>query len=403
MVSVQTGLLSTVNSDRQSSTCVENRKGERNMGRIETDIEKYGGSAESRFTGTMLELVAINLGTWLLSCLTLGIATPWLVCWATRWKTEHTIINGKKMRFEGDGGGLFFEYIKWWLLGVVTLGIYGLWIPVKLEQWIVKRVHFVGVHDRESSFTGGMLGYWGVELATIVLTIVTLGIAYPWLLSWQVSWYKSHTCISGEQLHFDGRGAQLFGKWIQWGVLTLLTLGIYGLWLPIKEQQWIVKHTYTGRRVAPIPEEPGPIERFISWLSGKGPTDDGWSCDYCSRHNSKEARFCRYCGKSKDDEHKKDICPGCRRPRSECICRGPWKRCPDCGRIYDGSRCGCKDAILCAKCGRRPVNVRGGICAECGAWKRPMCSRCGKRPVTSEGELCNTCERNRGFAPPGDL
>ena len=347
------------------------------MVRVETDIEKYGSGTESRFTGTMLELLAINLGTWFLSCLTLGIATPWLECWATRWKTEHTFINGKKMCFDGVGSELFFEYIKWWLLGVVTFGIYSLWIPVKLEQWIVKRVHFEGVRDRESNFTGGMLGYWGVELATIVLTIVTLGIAYPWLLSWQASWYKSHTCISGEQLYFDGRGVQLFGKWIQWGVLTLLTLGIYGLWLPIKEQQWIVKHTYTGRRAAPIPEEPGPIERFIGWLRGKPPVDDGWECAVCGRYNSKEARFCHYC------RYRADVCPECKRPRAACIC----------GVV-----------IWCAKCGRRPVDVRGGICAECKAWnKPPMCSRCGRRPVTREGELCNTCERNRGFAPPGDL
>lgn len=400
------------------------------MARIETDIEKYREMLpESEFTGTMLELLAINLGTWFLSCITVGIATPWLECWATKWKTEHTFINGKQMKFDGVGSQLFFEYIKWWLLGVVTLGIYGLWIPVKLEKWMVQHIYFEDSSDRKSDFTGGVLAYWGIELATFCLTILSLGIAYPWLMSWQVSWYRSHTCISGEQLHFDGRGIQLFGKWIQWFVLMILTLGIYGLWLPVKEQQWIVKHTYIGYNPPMSGDAPGPFERFWNWISGKKPIQDGWKCDHCGhKNNPKGSSFCVECGQPKVEEPTvvPALCPKCGRLKTECTCGGGlWKKCPGCGKMYKGDKCADCEAprfFMCARCGRNPVTVRGGICTACGSKKKcencgnlyagtkcpycranPMCSRCGKRPVTMEGEICDSCEKGIGFFRPTDL
>ena len=76
-----------------------------------------------------------------LSCITCGLALPWAICIWQNWLAKHTIIDGKQMVFDGTGGQLFGNYIKWWLLCIVTLGIYSLWLPIKFWQWTTMHTH----------------------------------------------------------------------------------------------------------------------------------------------------------------------------------------------------------------------------------------------------------------------
>ena len=59
-----------------------------------------------------------------------------------RWIIKNSYIDGKQLRFDGIGIGLFGHFIKCWLLGLITLGIYNLWIPKKIVQWVVENTHF---------------------------------------------------------------------------------------------------------------------------------------------------------------------------------------------------------------------------------------------------------------------
>ena len=59
------------------------------------------------------------------------------------WKINHTVIEGRRLKFNGSAIGLFGNWIKWLLLIVVTLEIYGFWVHIKLEQWKVKNTTFL--------------------------------------------------------------------------------------------------------------------------------------------------------------------------------------------------------------------------------------------------------------------
>jgi len=59
------------------------------------------------------------------------------------WKINHTVIEGKRLKFNGTAMGLFGNWIKWLLLIVVTFGIYSFWVHIKLEQWKVKNTTFL--------------------------------------------------------------------------------------------------------------------------------------------------------------------------------------------------------------------------------------------------------------------
>jgi uncharacterized membrane protein YjgN (DUF898 family) len=100
-------------------------------------------NGNSYFDGGLLQLIGWNIVGTLLTVFTLGICYPWALCMVYGWKINHTVIEGKRLKFNGSAVGLFGNWIKWLLLTIVTLGIYGLWLNIALEKWKVKNTTFV--------------------------------------------------------------------------------------------------------------------------------------------------------------------------------------------------------------------------------------------------------------------
>lgn len=96
---------------------------------------------ESKFTGGLLGLIGVGIISAIISVFTLGIGVPWAVCYKEKWYTEHTIVDGKRLVFDGNGAQLFGNYIKWFLLSIITCGIYALWLGIKMKQWVVYHTH----------------------------------------------------------------------------------------------------------------------------------------------------------------------------------------------------------------------------------------------------------------------
>ena len=98
---------------------------------------------KSYFDGGLLSYIGwIILSSFIITC-TFGICFPWAICMFYGWKINHTIIEGKRLKFNGTAIGLFGNWIKWLLLIVVTFGIYAFWVHIKLEQWKVKNTTFL--------------------------------------------------------------------------------------------------------------------------------------------------------------------------------------------------------------------------------------------------------------------
>ena len=96
---------------------------------------------ESKFTGRLIQLIGVSILQILLTFVTFGIALPWAVCIKERWVAKHTMIDGKQLVFDGNGGQLFGKYILWFLLTVVTFGIYAFWLTIKMKKWVVSHTH----------------------------------------------------------------------------------------------------------------------------------------------------------------------------------------------------------------------------------------------------------------------
>ena len=56
---------------------------------------------ESYFDGGLLQLIGYNILGILVTVFTLGICLPWAYCMIYRWETKHTVINGRRLEFDG--------------------------------------------------------------------------------------------------------------------------------------------------------------------------------------------------------------------------------------------------------------------------------------------------------------
>ncbi len=97
---------------------------------------------DSYFDGGLLSYIGWSILGALVTALTFGICYPWAVCMIYGWKINHTVVNGRRLRFTGSAMGLFGNWIKWMLLTIITFGIYSFWVFIALEKWKVKHTVF---------------------------------------------------------------------------------------------------------------------------------------------------------------------------------------------------------------------------------------------------------------------
>lgn len=73
---------------------------------------------------------------------TLGIGTPWAICRLERWKATNTTIEGRKIKFTGEGSDLLGKFLVGYFLTLITLGIYGIWFAVKMQKFLIENTEF---------------------------------------------------------------------------------------------------------------------------------------------------------------------------------------------------------------------------------------------------------------------
>ena len=195
---------------------------------------------DSYFNGKVLDYIGWKLLANIITCITLGIAAPWAKCMLYRYQFSHTVYNGKRLKFEGEGGDLFVKRFIWYFLTIITFGIYGWWVPAKKANWVISNLHFEDEEykEGESFFEDHGIKLFWLNILCNILNIITVGLMIPFTLCIKLRYINKHTIINKKKLVFTGAGINLLGRYILWGFLTCITLGIYGWWIPVNMFKW---------------------------------------------------------------------------------------------------------------------------------------------------------------------
>lgn len=207
---------------------------------VEIKREKKEVRIDSYFDGKVLELIGWKLLAYLITCVSAGIAYPWGKCMEYKYQFSHTVYNGKRLKFEGNGGDLFVNRFKWIFFTIITFGIYGWWVPAKKANWVISNIHFEDEEFKkdESFFEEKGIKLFWLNLLCKFLNIISVGLLIPFTFCLKMRYINRNTVINRKKLVFTGEGIKLLGKYILWGLLTCVTFGIYGWWLPLKYLEW---------------------------------------------------------------------------------------------------------------------------------------------------------------------
>lgn len=213
----------------------------------EAENDSYWAGKSSYFDGTGVELLGLILAGTLISIITCGIATPWLICSVYKWRINHTVINGKRLDFDGTGGSLLGHWIVWWLLTIITCGIYGFFTYVAVKKWEMEHTFIDGEKyysgNYASKFDGNTFEFIGNAIIAGLIGMLTCGLATPWTVCMLQAWQTRHEVVNGKRLRFTGSGLGLLGEFLVIALLTCVTCGFYSPWGTVRMNKYIIRHT----------------------------------------------------------------------------------------------------------------------------------------------------------------
>lgn len=93
---------------------------------------------ESKFTGSALGLLGVNIISYLITIVTLGLGYFWAHCYKESWYASHTYYDGYQLAFDGKALEFFGKYILWLILTFITFGIYAFFLIIKSYKWSIK-------------------------------------------------------------------------------------------------------------------------------------------------------------------------------------------------------------------------------------------------------------------------
>ena len=108
--------------------------------------------ADCFYDGEVGERLGQELVAGLLITFTCGIAAPWAVVKLLKYDTEHTVIHGMRLGFNGTGAGYWGENAIVGLLMGITCGIYNAWGVCRINKWTYRNTFIQSSGNVKSTY-----------------------------------------------------------------------------------------------------------------------------------------------------------------------------------------------------------------------------------------------------------
>ena len=220
-----------------------------NLPAYEMTPEIEGG--ESYFDGKGIQYLGLSLLRFLVSSITCTIAWPWMQARIIKWETEHTVLDGRRLSFNGTGTQLFVESLKWMLFSLVTCGIYAVFFrPAAYRKWVLSHTTYSGMErgDNEPYANSGFdaIGpeYAGYNSFAATVSGITCMLGAPWAETVKMRWERRHMVVERNRFFYDGTGMGLFGVMAVNLLLTLVTCSVFSWWAYCRTLRYVICHTH---------------------------------------------------------------------------------------------------------------------------------------------------------------
>lgn len=87
----------------------------------------------SYFDGGILGFIGTNILAAIVTAVPF-VGFAWSNIIKLRWERKHTVVDSRRLVFEGTVGNFFLKYLLWGILTVITFGIYALFVPVRVMR-----------------------------------------------------------------------------------------------------------------------------------------------------------------------------------------------------------------------------------------------------------------------------
>jgi uncharacterized membrane protein YjgN (DUF898 family) len=136
---------------------------------------------------------------WLL-CVACLVIPPLGMTMLAKRKASKTVLNGKRLAYDGTFMDLLIKQVIWCVLSCVTCGIYAFWLPVNHLKYFASHTHFEdgsGTSEFDGTALGLMLNWYVASLLSF--TFILAPIAFVMVMSFK----NAHTVIDGKRLGYD--------------------------------------------------------------------------------------------------------------------------------------------------------------------------------------------------------
>lgn len=111
---------------------------------IEGELTILGGGV---YTNAWVHFF-LKLGLKVLLVISLGLAKPYTVTRLANYEVVHTMIDGRRLSFNGNTLNLGGKFILWWFLTIITLGIYNFFLNLEFKKWVDRHTHLKNDYEQ---------------------------------------------------------------------------------------------------------------------------------------------------------------------------------------------------------------------------------------------------------------
>jgi uncharacterized membrane protein YjgN (DUF898 family) len=158
---------------------------------------------------------------------------------------DNLVIEGRRCRYRGTTGSLFKAMIGPYLLTLITFGIYTPWLVKRFKEYCYEFIDVGGERLQFNGNAGDLLVKFLIFLAIYVVgSIVIVGpfIAIPWFLNELYKWSWGGTSLGGRPFRFEATLVDTLVNILLSGLLMACTLYLGTPWAMVMQWDYEAKH-----------------------------------------------------------------------------------------------------------------------------------------------------------------